>query len=172
MKNFKTFLNESQPIIINESYRIGILSQQMDFSRSGGIWFSEKEIDVINFHISMGANKERETNPVYKCRLTFQNPKIYSRFWEGTNGYLSDVDKFKHNRNNLMQNLISQGYDSIIIEEDIWNDTGDKYASSYSKQYVAFNYNQIQIISKKIIKYQDYILDDPTPDYLKDFMKD
>jgi len=169
MLNFKSFLNESNLTIIDECYRIGELSPQMDFYDAGGIWFSEKEIDVINYHISRKEYEKRKTNTVYKCKLTFQNPKYFVRFWEGKSSYLNDVfDKINKNRH--IKTLLKEGYDSIIIDKDVWNNTGNKYASSHSKQFVAFNFNQVQIISKKIIKYEDYILDDPTPDYLKDFM--
>jgi hypothetical protein len=169
MLNFKSFLNESNLTVINECYRIGELSPQMDFHDAGGIWFSEKEIDVINYHITRKEYEKRKTNTVYKCELTFQNPKYFVRFWEGENSYLTDVRE-KINKTRHIKALIKDGYDSIIIDKDIWNDTGDKYQSSNSKQFVAFNYNQVHIISKKIIKYEDYILDDPTPEYLKDFM--
>lgn len=169
MKNYTTYLIESKSTIIDECYRIGILSPKYDFSKSGGIWFSEKEIDVINFHISMDAHKIRESSPVYKCKLTFNNPKIYYRFWNGHDSYLSDVDNFRYSRLNLMNHLIEKGYDSIIINEDTWNDSSDKYQSSHSKQFVAFNYNQVKILSKKIIQYKDYILNDPRPDYIKEF---
>ena len=93
MMNFKQFLNESKSTTINECYRIGMLSPKMDFSVSGGIWFSEKEIDVINFHITMDVHKIRE----FRCKLVFKNLKIYSRFWESSNGYLSDVQKNNYN---------------------------------------------------------------------------
>lgn len=170
MLNFKSFLNESNLTIIKECYRIGELSPQMDFHDAGGMWFSEKEIDVINYHITRKEFKKRKTNTVYKCKLTFQNPKYYVRFWwGGISSYLNDVRE-KINKTRHIKTLLNEGYDSIIIDKDVWNDSGDKYQSSYSKQFVAFNYNQVQMISKKIIKYEDYILDDPTPEYLKDFI--
>ena len=102
----------------------------------GGIWFGENKEDVEKF--AMSVRNEKRVGKPYKIRIN--NPKYYDKFWWG---YLKDVEKYEnHDRDKLMNDLISQGYDGIIIDTDTWNDTSDDNRVT-SKQYVVFDRNNI-----------------------------
>jgi len=102
---------------------------------SGGIWFGENKEDVEKF-VSSVRNEKRLGKP-YRIRIN--NPKHYDGHWWG---YLKDVEKYGGDRGKLMNDLISAGYDGIIIDTDTWNDTGDDNSVT-SKQYVVFDKNNI-----------------------------
>jgi hypothetical protein len=103
--------------------------------KSGGIWFAETKDNVERFARSMRGRGDKIGEPYH---IYIENPKIYEDFWYG---YLHDIDS---GRDKLMQNLITQGYDGIIIENDTWNDTNDPDTEVTSEQYVVFNKKQIK----------------------------
>ena len=43
-----------------------------------------------------------------------------------------------------MHDLVKQGYDGIIIGEDMWNDTTDEDTQVWSKQYIVFDPENIK----------------------------
>lgn len=101
---------------------------------SGGIWFAENKEDVEKFAWSVRKEK-REGKPYH---INLQNPFYYNGFW---NGYLIDAES--QGREELMDMLVSDGYDGIIIGTDTWNDTGDEYSVT-SKQFIVFNPENIK----------------------------
>lgn len=109
--------------------------------KSGGIWFAETKEGVEKFAISV--RNQKITGKPYKIIL--KNPKLYERFW---GGYLKDVEPTYGSENRgmereiLMTELLSQGYDGIIIDTDTWNDTGDENSVT-SKQFIVFDPSQI-----------------------------
>jgi len=102
-----------------------------EFNRGGGIWFAENKEDVEKFALSV-RREIREGKPYY---INLENPKYYDNFWHG---YVDAAGYNKFAREKLMYDLISLGYDGIIIGEDTWNDTGDENSVT-SEQYVVFN---------------------------------
>jgi hypothetical protein len=112
-------------------------------SKSGGYWFGESEEDVLAFAKSM--RQEVSTHIIHKCKINILKPKYYDSF---RNGYVEDIHhprfdlNFQNRRENFMNWLIGKGYDSIFIDDDTWNDTGD-HNSVTSKQFVVFNLNNI-----------------------------
>jgi hypothetical protein len=73
--------------------------------------------------------------------INLENPYyIEDGFWRG---YVYKVYHDKNGRKTFMEKLINEGYDGIIIADDWWNDTGDKYAV-YGKQYIVFDEKNIK----------------------------
>lgn len=112
-------------------WRVGDIILRPD---AGGIWFGETKEDVEKFARSMGGTGEGKE---YYINLT--NPYYYSSFWGDYSGEVLDsrIAGGKGKRQ-VMDNLISQGYDGFIIDTDTWNDTGDENSIT-SKQFVVFN---------------------------------
>ena len=102
-----------------------------NFKEGGGLWFAENKEDVEKFALSVRKEK-REGKPYY---INLENPFHYRWFWDG---YINDVGYSRHGREQLMYELISDGYDGIIIGRDTWNDTGDENSVT-SEQYIVFN---------------------------------
>lgn len=140
---------------LNDDTENGELSNDKDFSNSkvqkvvwragwlklipenGGIWFAETKKGVEDFAWSVRREK-REGKPYY---INLENPYyIDDGFWHG---YVYKVYHDKNGRKTFMEKLINEGYDGIIIADDWWNDTGDKYAV-YSKQYIVFDEKNIK----------------------------
>jgi len=111
-------------------------------ANSGGIWFADSKIDVENFAKTFN----RPDKIAKKYIVTIKNPKYYNSFWGvGDSSYIGDTRNYYYDRDFLMKSLIELGYDGIIIDKDVWNDSGDEN-SAFSKQYVVFSQSQIQSI--------------------------
>ena len=104
--------------------------------RGGGLWFAETKDGVENFAWSV-RNEKREGRPYH---INLQNPFYYDSFWHG---YVNDVSRDPHGREQLMYDLVERGYDGIIIDTDTWNDTGDDYSVT-SKQYIVFDTKNVK----------------------------
>lgn len=103
--------------------------------KSGGLWFSETKKGVEDFAMSVRREK-REGKPY---RINLENPLHMDAFWHG---YVNQAERYS-DRGAFMRDLMSSGYDGIIIDEDTWNDTGDEY-SVRSKQYVVFDPDNVK----------------------------
>jgi len=112
-------------------WRVGDIILRPD---AGGIWFGETKEDVEKYSISMGgAGVGKE----YYINLT--NPYYYSSFWgDYSDEVLDSRIAGGKGKRQIMDNLMSQGYDGFIIDTDTWNDTGDENSIT-SKQFVVFN---------------------------------
>lgn len=100
--------------------------------RSGGLWFADSKEGVEKFALSV-RGEVREGKPYH---VNMQNPFfIKGGFWRG---YIEMIGYDRLGRERLMRNLMKDGYDGIIINDDWWNDTGDDNAV-YGKQYVVFD---------------------------------
>ena len=84
---------------------------------------------------------------LYKCKLTFDNPYVVN------NGDTEDIQEliksdYKNNRNyNDMTDFFNQGYDSVVSNNETWEDPTGKNPPEKHNQYVAFKPEQIQILS-------------------------
>jgi len=110
-----------------------------DFHQGGGIWFGESKEDVEKFVRSV-RGEERQGKPYH---INLENPYYFDSFWHG---YVNAAESKGHRggRERLMHDLVRQGYDGIIIGEDMWNDTADPETQVWSKQYIVFNPENIK----------------------------
>ncbi len=139
--DLKTIINEEIESLNDKGIRVDEIVWRAGYlevtSINGGIWFGENQEDVEKFsRTHWNKNKEGEGK---RYRIVLNNAKYYKDFWHG---YLNDVMKFGYDRNKLMLDLISRGYDGIFIDTDTWNDTGDDNSIT-SKQYVVFDKKNI-----------------------------
>ena len=113
-------------------------------SDQGGIWFAETKEGAELFMKSV-FNRIVVAQPYY---INLENPKYYETFW---NDYIPLVtpnirNKFENyvKRDVLSKKLIQEGHDGILIDTDVWNDTGDKNMVE-SKQYVVFDPKNVRL---------------------------
>jgi len=109
------------------------------FHKGGGLWFGESKEDVEKFVRSV-RGEERQGKPYH---INLENPYYFDSFWHG---YVTAAESkgFSGGRERLMHEFVNQGYDGIVIGEDMWNDTADPETQVYSKQYVVFNPENIK----------------------------
>lgn len=103
--------------------------------KGGGIWFADSKQASENFVMTMSGQKQQST----PYHINLQNPYYFDNFWRG---YI-EATSVPGGRENLMNQLLKQGYDGIVIGEDWWNDSGDEYAV-YGKQYIVFNEKNVK----------------------------
>ena len=107
--------------------------------RQGGIWFSQTKEGAENFMISVHL-KELKATPYH---IILKNPYRIESFW---NDYVNVIKwQWNGNRERFQRHLMNLGHDGIIIEEDTWNDTGDKYSVT-SEQYVVFDPKNVFLV--------------------------
>jgi hypothetical protein len=124
----------SESVVKDIVWRVGELKL---IPRSGGLWFGDSKEGVENFAWSVKGEK-RVGKPYH---INLKNPYFFADgFWHG---YVEKVGYYSLGRQILMHELMSKGHDGIIINDDTWNDTGDKY-SVYGKQYIVFDENDVR----------------------------
>lgn len=128
----------SKSVIKDVVWRAGKIEEN---SASGGIWFGISKSDVEKF--AKSTRRENRVGIPYYINIT--NPKYYDSFWYD---YLEDVGYSRMGRELLRDKLEKEGYDGIIIGEDVWNDTNDENSIT-SKQYVVFDPSNVKIAKEK-----------------------
>ncbi len=110
-----------------------------NFQKGGGLWFGVNKSDVEKFSRSV-RREERQGKPYH---INLENPYYFDSFWHG---YVTAAESkgYRNGRERLMHDLVKQGYDGIIIGEDMWNDTADEDTQVWSKQYIVFNPENIK----------------------------
>ena len=110
----------------------------------------------LEVFMNMSFKKDREENPYMSKKYNpesetdFPNSKVTDVVWRAGDldvfhkGGAAESKGFRGGRERLMHDLVNQGYDGIIIGEDMWNDTADPETQVYSKQYVVFNPENIK----------------------------
>lgn len=138
----KLFIKQKLRKSLNEQQVKNIVGWRVGSSelnpKMGGIWFAETKEGAENFAKSMRNNNDEAKGYI----INMKNPKYFKTFW---GDFMSLVTSYLNDREKIMNDLISSGYDGMYIDKDMWNDTGDEFAV-FSKQYVVFDKSQIKPI--------------------------